>query len=80
MSIQFYYWRYQCPVSLDCIRLLKTYESQIDISYIDVSKQPKLAKEMQMFFPFLTVFGNQQRVYGPLKEKMIEDYLKAVYK
>lgn len=77
MKIDFYHWDYQCPISYETINLLNKYKSEIHINIYDINNNPRLSKEKSIFFPFLTIFDNNIRYRGPLKEEIIEKYLKG---
>lgn len=72
MKLDFYYWSFQCPLNNEMIKLLKEYEGQLDISYHDISKNPELAEEMNMFFPTLTVINNRYRYFSPIRKGFLD--------
>lgn len=77
MKISFYYWRTQCPIIHETLNLLKNYERDVTIDYYDVSNRIDIAKKQQMFFPFLTVFDDCKRWFGPLNNQTILQYMRG---
>ena len=77
MKITFYYWNTQCPVIYETIQLLKAHEELIDIEYYDITNNWSLAHDQKMYFPFLTVFDDERRWFGPLKSSTLESYIKG---
>lgn len=75
MKITFYYWGTQCPVIDETIQLLKKYENIIQIETIDFSESSDIAIAQEIYFPFLTVFGAEQRWFSPLNARVIEAYI-----
>lgn len=76
MRIDFYYWNYQCPLNNDMIELLDSYKNDFTLYYHDISKDQELAKQMQMYFPTLTIVNQIHRYFDPLTKRFLED-LKA---
>lgn len=72
MKIDFYYWNYQCPINHENIMLLNEFKSNFEINFYDISTNPQVAKDNNIYFPFLTVFNDTIRWRGPLKKEVIE--------
>ncbi len=72
MKIDFYFFNFQCPISNETINLLNNYEDDFEINYYDISESPQIAKENNIYFPFLTVFNDKIRWRSPLNKSVIE--------
>ena len=75
-KLDYYYWGNQCPINNETLSLLKNYDTQIEVHVHDISENPALAKLMRIFFPFLTVFNEKKRWFGPLNKVTIEKFLR----
>ena len=49
MTLEFYYFSYQCPLNDNMIQLLNDYSDKIDIALYDISDNSLLAKKMNIF-------------------------------
>lgn len=72
MKLEFYYWGMMCPLTHECLEMLKAFQGKIDIHVYDVTNDPDLARQAMMFFPFLTVLNDKFRFYRPLSSKFLE--------
>lgn len=72
MKIDFYYWNYQCPINNENIMLLNEFKLDFEINYYDISVNPQIAINKNIYFPFLTVFNDTMRWRGPLDKSTIE--------
>lgn len=72
MKLDFYYWGSICPLSIGIIKLLKKYEKYLSIEYYDITDNFELAKNQNIYFPFLTVIDECYRYYSPLTETFME--------
>ncbi|GAA0722569.1 hypothetical protein GCM10008905_14220 [Clostridium malenominatum] len=77
MKIDFFYWNYQCPINNENIMLLNELKTDFKINYYDISVDPQIAIDNNIYFPFLTVFNNTIRWRGPLKKDIIEKIKKG---
>lgn len=72
MQIDFYYWGTQCPISYETIKLLNSLNSNLfNVNFYDITDNKALAKKMNMYFPFLTVFKNSIRWRSPININLI---------
>ncbi|WP_234122898.1 hypothetical protein [Clostridium hydrogenum] len=72
MKIDFYYWGMQCPISYETIELLNKLDSNVfNINFYDITYDKALAKKVNMYFPFLTVFDDCIRWRGPINLELI---------
>lgn len=72
MKIDFYYWGIQCPINYETIKLLNKLDSNVfNINFYDITYDKALAKKMNMYFPFLTVFNDYIRWRGPINLQLI---------
>lgn len=60
MTLEFYYFSYQCPLNDNMIQLLNDYSDKIDIALYDISDNSLLAKKMNIFFPTLIVLDKKK--------------------
>lgn len=72
MKIDFYYWGSMCPISNEIIQLLDDYNTIFTINYHDISNDFMVAKQQNIFFPFLTVINDQNRYYSPITASFLE--------
>lgn len=72
MQIDFYYWGSMCPISDEIIQTLSHYNSKFDIRFHDITNNPDLAKNKNIFFPFLTIVDSEKRYYGPISETFLQ--------
>lgn len=79
MKIDFYYYSYQCPLNQTMIQLLNNYQSKLELHLHDVSENPELAKELDMFYPTLTILNGQKRYYSPLRNSFLEQAVSGIY-
>lgn len=77
MKIDFFYWNYQCPINNENIMLLNEVKTDFKINYYDISMNPQIAIDNNIYFPFLTVFNDAIRWRGPLKKDIIEKIKKG---
>ncbi len=75
MQIDFYYWGNMCPISTEIINLLKHYMDIFTVNFYDITGDRQLAKEQNMFFPFLTVVDRVNRFYSPISEAFLDDLI-----
>ncbi len=75
MQIDFYYWGDMCPISTEIINLLKNYMDIFTVNFYDITGDRQLAKEQNIFFPFLTVVNKINRFYSPISEAFINQLL-----
>ncbi len=71
MKLDFYYWSYQCPINRKMLKLLTDYHSRLEIRTFDISLDTEKAKEMNMFFPALSVVDNRHRYFSPLSRNFL---------
>lgn len=79
MRLDFYYFSCQCPLNAHMLRLLEKYMDRIDIYCHDFANDFSLAKEMNLFFPTLTVLGGKKRYYSPLSQSFLEQVSQGKY-
>lgn len=79
MRLDFYYFSCQCPLNAHMLRLLEKYMDGIDIHCHDFANDFSLAKEMNLFFPTLTVLGGKKRYYSPLSQSFLEQVSQGKY-
>ena len=79
MKLDFYHWSYQCPLNFEMINLLSEYQTKIDISIIDITERPDIAKELKIFFPTLAVINHTHRFLARLKEAFLMRLSKTIY-
>ena len=79
MKITFYHWNTQCPINHETIQLLNAYEDSIEIEYYDITNNWDLAHDQKMYFPFLTVFDDDKRWFGPLRTEILEMYINGEF-
>ena len=72
MKIDFYYWKYQCPINNETIILLDKFKFNFEINCYDISTNPQIAIDKNIYFPFLTVFNDTIRWRSPLDKGIIE--------
>ncbi|MDF2988426.1 MAG: hypothetical protein K0R50_3936 [Eubacterium sp.] len=72
MKIDFYYWNYQCPINYETIMLLREVQADFEINLYDISIEPQLAIDNNIYFPFLTVFNDTIRWRSPLNKSIIK--------
>ena len=65
MKLDFYYFSYQCPLNDGMLGLLEGYSDRLEINIHDISGDFQTAKEMDIFFPTLTVLDGRKRYYSP---------------
>lgn len=71
MKIDFYFWGCQCPISYETIALLEEFQSDFEINYYDISINPKIASDNNIYFPFLTVIDDDIRWHKPLTRDVL---------
>lgn len=71
MKVSFYYWGWQCPLHGTMRQLLDSYRDRLDISCTDITGQPQLARDLNLFFPMLTVV-NGRRYFSPLRPAFLD--------
>lgn len=72
MQIDFYYWGIQCPINYETIKLLNSLDSNLfNINFYDITDDRALAKKMNMYFPFLTIFNDCVRWRSPININLI---------
>ncbi len=73
-QIDFYYWGDQCPYNNIIKNLLTSLknDSRYSINTYDISDQPDIAKQLNMYSPTLLVFNNTLRWNGPITLKTID--------
>lgn len=74
MTLHFYHWGTQCPIIQETLDHLRRFSNQIEIHTIEIAHQPETAKEMSIYFPFLTVFNGSQRWFRPLDNQTLEAF------
>lgn len=79
MKITFYHWNTQCPIIHETIQLLNAYEDRIEIEYYDITNNWDLAHDQRIYFPFLTVFDDDKRWFGPLRTEILETYINGEF-
>ena len=79
MTLEFYYFSYQCPLNDNMIQLLNDYRNKIDIALYDISDNSLLAKKMNIFFPTLIVLDKKKRYYSPLRKSFLEQVANGIY-
>lgn len=79
MRLDFYYFSYQCPLNDTIMDLLREYRTQIDIHCHDISQDRQLAKELQMFYPTLTILDGTRRYYRPLSRSFFTQVVAGIY-
>lgn len=72
MQIDFYYWGSMCPISDEIVQTLSRYNTKFDIRFHDITNNFELAKNKNMFFPFLTIVNSEKRYYGPISETFLQ--------
>lgn len=77
MKVDFYYWSYQCPLNYFMMKLLKEFENSLEIHYHDISNDPDMAREINMFFPTLTVVNDKYYFYSPIRRSFLEKLVKG---
>ena len=77
-TVDFYYWSAVCPINIEILKLLKEYDSQLDIRTYDVSENFVLAKKMGMFYPTLTVINGKIRRYSPYGREFLDKLCNGV--
>lgn len=78
MKIDFYYWNYMCPLNYEMIELLKGYRPQIEIFFHDITDNRRLAREMRMFYPTLTVINDTYRHYSPINKQFLDSLCSGI--
>lgn len=80
-NIDFYYWGDQCPYNSSIRRLLATIKNDFrySINEFDISDQPALAAQLNMYSPTLLVFNKHLRWNGPITEKIIDLISKGTF-
>lgn len=74
LQIDFYYFGYSCPINLESIELLKSLDSsKFEVSIINIDNNVEIAKPLNIYSPFLTIFDKKLRWHGPLTNKIIND-------
>lgn len=72
MQIDFYYWGAQCPINYEMVKLLNSLDSNLfEINIYDITDDKALAKKMNIYFPFLTVFKDSIRWRSPISINLI---------
>ena len=69
MSIIF---SYQCPLNDGMLGLLEGYSDRLEINTHYISGDFQTAKEMDVFFPTLTVLDGRKRYYSPFGRAFLE--------
>ena len=77
-KIDFYYWGSMCPISNEIIKTLSVYNDIFDIGLHDITNDFTAAKELNIFFPFLTVVNNEKRYYAPITEAFLQSLTKGI--
>lgn len=74
LTIDFYYWGEQCPHSYINKRKINSLidNKRYSINFYDISRNFKLAEELNIYSPNLIIFNNQFRWNGPISIKTIE--------
>lgn len=72
MTLDFYYFSYQCPLNDNMVRLLDAYRDRLEIHLHDVSGDRATAERQKLFFPTLTVLNGEKRYYAPLSRSFLE--------
>ncbi|MDD6796000.1 MAG: hypothetical protein PUE01_11430 [Clostridiaceae bacterium] len=74
MQIDFYYFGYSCPINLETIQLLNSLDSsKFEVSTINIDDNLEIARSLNIYSPFLTIFDKKLRWHGPLTSKIIND-------
>lgn len=79
MTLDFYYFSYQCPLNDNMIQLLNEYRDKIEINLYDISNDRLLAREMSIFFPTLIVLDKEKRYYSPLRKNFLDQVINGIY-
>lgn len=75
MKITFYYWGKQCPIIEESLNLLSQYAHAIEVELFDITYRSDLTALQNMYFPFLTVFDDSKRWFGPLRADILDSYI-----
>lgn len=75
MNIDFYYWGTQCPINEESIKLLERYKEKYKIEIYDITRDFKLAQQINMYFPFLTIINKKHRYHSPLRKAFLDSLL-----
>lgn len=78
MKIDFYYWNYMCPLNHEMIELLKKYQEKIEIYFHDITGNKKLAIQLRIFFPTLTIINDTYRHYSPLTAAFLDSLCEGI--
>ncbi|MBP3039456.1 hypothetical protein J9303_08145, partial [Bacillaceae bacterium Marseille-Q3522] len=60
------------PINHETLMLLNKFQANFEIDYFDISTIPQIAKNHNIYFPFLTVFNDTIRWRDPLNKSIIE--------
>lgn len=79
-KIDFYYWGDQCPHNYKIRELLITFisDERCKINLYDISKDHKIAQNLNIFSPNMIVIDDNVRWHGPISIKDIESILDGI--
>ena len=72
MKIDFYHWGSMCPISDEIAQTLSRHNDRFDIQIHDITNNFELAKNQNIYFPFLTLVNGEKRFYGPISETFFQ--------
>ena len=78
MTIDFYHWGNMCPITKEIMQLLDEYNEIFIIHVYDISKDDKLAKRYNIYFPFLTIVNGCKRYYAPITASFLDEVKKGI--
>lgn len=75
MKIDFYYWGNICPITDEMIELFNKYNDNFFVELHDISDDWDLAKNHEIYFPFLTIIDDTRRFYSPISDNFIQELM-----
>ncbi|BCN30262.1 hypothetical protein [Anaeromicropila herbilytica] len=79
LKIDFYYWNTQCPINYEMKYLLDSLDSKsYTVNCIDVTNRPSLAKEINLYFPFIFLINDTIRWHSPLSIEQLTQFEKGI--
>lgn len=79
-KIDFYYWGDQCPHNSKMRQLLNSFllDQRCTINLFDISKDHRVAEDLNIFSPNILVIDNKIRWHGPISKDNFESILNGI--
>lgn len=80
IKIDFYYWGDQCPHNSKMRQLLNSFslDQRCTIHLFDISRDHRVAKDLNIFSPNMLVIDNKIRWHGPISKETFESILNGI--